>query len=82
MQEQERIGEVAGKVWRTLGKKGELSITMLPKFIKEQNEMIYQSVGWLAREGKIIHTKKDNKNFISLTSPEMEAYRNASHTKH
>ncbi len=82
MQEQERIGEVAGKVWRTLGKKGELSITMLPKFIKEDNDVIFQSVGWLAREGKITYTKKENKSFISLTSPEMDAYRNASQTKH
>ena len=73
---------MAGKVWKTLGKKGELSITMLPKFVKAKSDIIYQSLGWLAREGKIIYTRKDNKNFISLTGPEMEAYRHQGSTRH
>ena len=33
-----KIGEVAGRVWKTLGEKGDI---------------VYQALGWLAREDKI-----------------------------
>jgi len=71
----EQIGEVAGKIWRTLGKKGEVNIATLPKFLKEKNEITYQALGWLAHEGKIIYKKKENKNFVSLTDTEQEIFK-------
>ncbi len=71
----ERIGEVAGRIWRTLGEKGEVNIVQLPKFLKEKSEMTYQGLGWLAHEGKIIYKKKESKNFVALTEQEQEIFR-------
>ena len=51
---QEQIGRTAGKVWETLGQKGEINMEMLPKVIKEKSEVTFQALGWLAHEGKII----------------------------
>jgi hypothetical protein len=72
---QERIGETAGKVWRALGQQGEVSLTTLPKVVNEKEDMVFQALGWLAHEGKLVYSKKSNRNYVSLTAPEREAFR-------
>ena len=47
-----KIGSTAGKVWETLNEKGEVDISRLPKILKEKTLIVYQAVGWLAREDK------------------------------
>jgi hypothetical protein len=47
-----KIGEVAGRVWKTLGEKGDI---------------VYQALGWLAREDKINYYQKERRTFVSLS---------------
>ena len=62
----EIIGHTAGKIWETLSKNDEVSVSRLPKIIDEKQVIVYQSLGWLARENKIKYSSKGNKTTISL----------------
>ena len=46
------IGEMAGRVWKTLGEKDEVAVSRLPQILKEKGEIVYQALGWLDREGR------------------------------
>lgn len=61
-----RIGEVAGEVYRTLESKGQLSATKLKKEVGESEFLVNAAIGWLAREDKIKFDKKGNSLLISL----------------
>lgn len=63
----EIIGEVAGRVWSTLSKKGEIPLTQLPKAVSEKEALVFQALGWLAREGKVSYRVDGARTFISLT---------------
>ena len=71
----EKIGEIAGKLWQTLGEKGELNIAMLPKFLREDSETVNQALGWLAREDKIVFNNKGSKEFVALNRSESEVFK-------
>ncbi|MDH4222027.1 MAG: winged helix-turn-helix domain-containing protein [candidate division Zixibacteria bacterium] len=66
----EKIGETAGKVWNILSEKEEVAISQLPKILKEKELLVYQALGWLAREDKIAYQTKGNKIVIRLSEPE------------
>jgi hypothetical protein len=72
-----KIGEVAGIVWRTLGEKEDVDILKLPKIMKEKEEIVYQALGWLAREDKINYHNKERKTFVSLSYDEREMFKNS-----
>jgi hypothetical protein len=76
----DRIGEIAGKVWTILGEKQNVDILKLPKILKEEGEIVYQALGWLAREDKINYHTKERKTFVSLSHEEREIFKNASGT--
>lgn len=76
----DRIGEIAGKIWTVLGEKENVNISKLPKLLKEKGEIVYQALGWLAREDKINYHTKERKTFVSLTHGEREIFKNASGT--
>jgi len=63
----EKIGTSAGKIWQVLKKSDEVAISKLPKMLKENNTIIYQALGWLAREGKIEYRSEGLTTFVSLT---------------
>jgi len=69
----EKISTAAGEIWRTLREKGEVNLPQLPKILKEKEVIIYQALGWLAREDKIEYKAKGNKTFISLSESERKA---------
>ncbi len=71
----DRIGEIAGKIWTILGEKQNVDILKLPKILKERGEIVYQALGWLAREDKIKYHSKERKTFVSLTHQEHEIFR-------
>ena len=71
----ETIGQTAGKIWQTLGQKGDINVAMLPKMVKEKNDVAFQALGWLAHEGKILYKKKDGKSVVSLTPEEQEVFK-------
>ena len=62
----EQIGLLAGKVWRTLETKGEVSLPQLPKLLKDKETTVYQALGWLAREGKVNYRAEGNRTFVSV----------------
>jgi hypothetical protein len=57
-----RIGENAGKIWLVLKKNEILSLRGLKNIFKEEidEKSLLLSLGWLAREGKVILYISDN----------------------
>ena len=49
----DRIGETAGKVWKTLVDGGPLSLTKLTQQVDAPRDTVMQAIGWLAREDKL-----------------------------
>lgn len=62
----DQIGLVAGKLWRALETKGEVSLPQLPKLLKEKETTVYQGLGWLAREGKVTYRTEGSRTFVSV----------------
>jgi hypothetical protein len=60
------IGETAGKVWKFLDQKGEVTLNQMKKGIKADPNLILQAIGWLAREDKLQIGKKDRYFVYSL----------------
>jgi hypothetical protein len=70
-----RIGEMSGRVWKVLGEKEAVAVSRLPQLLKEKGEVVYQALGWLAKEDKIEFHKKEGKTFVSLSSKEREIFK-------
>ena len=51
------IGTTAGKIWRYLNEKGEVSMNKLKTDIKVNDRIFYMGIGWLAREDKVKFSK-------------------------
>jgi len=71
----EIIGEMARRVWKTLGKKGWVEISKLPQILKDKGDIVYQALGWLTREEKIIFHKKEGRTYTSLNPQEREIFK-------
>jgi len=71
----DKIIETAGKMWRYLGENGETPVTQITKKLKEKDVIVYQALGWLAREDKINYQEKSRTSLISLVEGEERAYR-------
>lgn len=72
----EKVIETAGKTWRFLGQNGECSVNKLAKDLKEKESVVYQALGWLAREDKISYSIKNRRTFVSLVDRELQAFNN------
>ena len=70
MMENTRIGLNAGKVWRILNEKGELSMFELCRELGLTFEEVAFAIGWLARENKISFREKDNMLFVKIDDVE------------
>ncbi len=66
----DKIGETAGEIWKILKKQEEVSVSQLPKLLEEKSALVYQGLGWLAREDKIEYRAKAAKTFVSLSETE------------
>ncbi len=66
----DKIGKTAGQIWKVLKKKGEVNVAQLPKLLNEKSAVVYQALGWLAREDKIEYQIKAAKTFVSLAESE------------
>ncbi len=71
----DKIGVMAGKIWTILGEKQHVDILKLPKILKEKGEIVYQALGWLAREDKITYHTKGRKTFVGLSQGEHEIFK-------
>ena len=69
------IGEAAGAVWKLLGSKGRVALTTLPKLLDQDNMVVQQGVGWLAREHKVEFEKEGRALYVKLTSHEADVFR-------
>ena len=76
------VDRMAGKVWETLGQKGEVSIAQLPRILKQKTEIVYQAVGWLARENKVQYKSKGGKVYVALTAAEQHIYEHSDTSRH
>jgi 3-methyladenine DNA glycosylase AlkD len=63
---QHSVGENAGKIWRLLDEKGELSFAQIKKELKAKNEELYMAIGWLLRENQINCKEEDDKVLYSV----------------
>ena len=70
----EKVIEAAGKTWRFLGQNGETNVSKLPKVLKEKEPVVFQALGWLAREDKISYSIKNRRTFVSLVEGELQAF--------
>ena len=70
MMENTRIGLNAGKVWRILNEKRELSMFELCRELGLTFEEVAVAIGWLARENKISFREKDNMLFVKIDDVE------------
>ena len=68
--EKTRICLNAGKVWRILNEKGELSMFELCRELGLTFEEVAVAIGWLARENKISFREKDNMLFVKIDDVE------------
>jgi hypothetical protein len=59
------IGETAGKIWQTLSEREPVPLSRLPRLLGEKDTVVYQALGWLAREDKIMYHTKANRTSIS-----------------
>lgn len=66
----DKIGDTAGRIWKIMRKKKEVNISQLPKLLEEKTAIVYQALGWLAREDKIEYRIEGTKTFASLTDVE------------
>ena len=71
----EQIIETAGKTWQYLGKNGETCVSELARLMKEKDEVVFQALGWLAREDKVNYSAKNKKQFVGLAEGELNAFR-------
>jgi len=62
----EKIGITAGKLWETLRENKEVNVSQLPKVLKDKPVVVYQALGWLAREDKINYRTEGAKIYVSL----------------
>lgn len=69
-----QVIEAAGKTWRFLGQNGEANVTKLPKLLHEKEAVVFQALGWLAREDKINYSIKNRRTFVSLVEGELRAF--------
>jgi len=62
----EQIGETAGRIWNTLREHQELSLSRIPKVVGEKEPLVYQALGWLAREDKVEYRTERNRTLVSI----------------
>jgi hypothetical protein len=60
------IGIVAGEIWQYLEKYNETTLSKLTEITGRDRDLLIMGLGWLAREGHIILSKKDNDYKIIL----------------
>ena len=65
MEEMQRIGENAGKIWHVLNERKELPMPELGRCINASYEDTLLAVGWLAREDQICLNRRGHELFVT-----------------
>jgi hypothetical protein len=61
-----QIGDTAGTIWHALNDNGPMSLAKLFDCVGGNRDVVMQSVGWLAREGKIDIVETKRGRIVSL----------------
>ncbi len=64
----DKIGDVAGVLWRYLGGHGAETVTKIAKETAIDSKKIQRTVGWLAKEDKVMITPRGRSELIALKS--------------
>jgi hypothetical protein len=65
---EKQIKDCARKITATLMRLAEANILRLPEQLSERRAIIYQALGWLAREGMINYKTRGSQIYVSLRS--------------
>ena len=60
------IGEGAGRIWQILSEHPASTLEQINKDLKLYTSLFFMSVGWLAREDKLIFDGEGKKTKVSL----------------
>ena len=63
---EEDIGQMAGAIGYALNTHGEISLGQLKKLVEGSGSIFEWAIGWLAREGKVVLTRKKRSLSIRL----------------
>ncbi|MFB6145946.1 MAG: winged helix-turn-helix domain-containing protein [Candidatus Nanohaloarchaea archaeon] len=63
---QDRIGELAGYVWRYLEDEGESSVSSIVDAVDAPRSKVHMAIGWLAREDKLEFNSEGRGSTVSL----------------
>lgn len=69
------VGSNAGKIWRLLAERGNMSIRKIGEMTHCNESVIFLALGWLARENKI-NFRNDSSDmlFVEVNIPLTETY--------
>ena len=70
---QEQTGLIAGAIWETLNTRGELTLGKLKEAVKAPAPVFDWAIGWLAREDKIVITRKQRSYRIRLKDSQTDS---------
>jgi Winged helix-turn-helix domain (DUF2582) len=63
---EEDIGQMAGAIWYALNTHDEVSLAQLKKLVEGKGPIFEWAIGWLARESKVVITRKKRHFSIRL----------------
>ena len=63
----ERIEKCASRVTSLLREKQRVNVLLIPELLGERNVVVYQALGWLAREGRVRYALKGRQSYVSLS---------------
>jgi len=63
---EDKIGELAGHVWKFLDEEGSCSFSAITKAVDGPRSKVSMAVGWLAREDKLEFTQEGRGTKIGL----------------
>ena len=64
---EDRIGEVAGYVWRYLEDEGECSVSSISSSLDFPRSKVNMAIGWLAREDKLEFLDEGRGTYVGLS---------------
>jgi Winged helix-turn-helix domain (DUF2582) len=70
---EEKIGTLAGAIWNVLNTKGAMSLAQLKIEVDQKTPLFDWSVGWLAREDRLLITPEKRSFRIQLKDTQTKA---------
>jgi hypothetical protein len=62
----DKVGEIAGEVYRLLDEEGSLPVSKVGKNIEAPRSKVNMGIGWLSKEGKLEFDEEGRSTEVSL----------------